>query len=75
MKKRSPEPKMYQYIWLKIRLWAQLNNVPDEILASFVEISPRTFRDYDKSAFNLPLGKLDNFLTAAGLTLEQLMSL
>lgn len=75
MKKKAPEPKIHQYIWLKIRFWQQLNLVTDEILASFIGISTRTIRDYDKNAFNLPLGKLDNFLSATGLTLEQLMSL
>lgn len=75
MKKKAPEPKIHQYIWLKIRFWQQLNLVTDEILASFIGISPRTIRDYDKNAFNLPLGKLDNFLAASGLSLEQLMSL
>ena len=75
MKKKAPEPKIHQYIWLKIRFWQQLNLVTDEILASFIGISTRTIRDYDKSAFNLPLGKLENFLSATGLTLEQLMGL
>lgn len=72
---KTTKPKMYNYLWLKIRLWQRLNGVTDETLASFVEVSPRTFRDYDKSAFNMPIGKLDNFLLASGLTLEQLMSL
>ena len=72
---KTTKPKMYNYLWLKIRLWQRLNGVTDETLASFVEVSPRTCRDYDKNAFNLPLGKLDNFLSATGLTLEQLINL
>ena len=75
MKKRRVEPRVFQYLWLKIRLWQRLNGISDEELASFVGVSPRTFRDYDKSAFNMPIGKLDNFLLASGLTLEQLISL
>jgi len=69
------EPDLCLYLWLKIRLWQQLHGIDDSMLAQFLGISTRSLRDYDKSAVNVTLGKLDSFLRASGLTLEQLMTI
>lgn len=73
--KATKDPEIYLYIWLKIRLWQKLHGIDDSMLAQFLGISTRSLRDYDKSAVNVTLGKLDSFLRASGLTLEQLMTI
>lgn len=65
----------YKRIWCKIRYYQQLNDITNETLAKYLNISVRTLSTYDKDAKNLTLGSIDSFLYNTGLSLEQLNTL
>lgn len=71
---KQKEISLHRKVWCKIRFWQNLNNVTDEALARYLNLSPRTLREYDNNAGVLSLERLENFLSATGLTLEQLIS-
>ena len=62
---------LYKLIWCKIRYWQSLHDVSDADLA----VGERTLRNYDKSAKEITLEKLDNFLMTNRLELHELLSM
>lgn len=74
MKKEIRIPA-YKRIWCKIRYCQQLNDITNETLAKYLNVSVRTLSTYDKDAKNLTLGSIDSFLYNTGLSLEQLNTL
>ncbi len=66
---------LYKLIWVKIRCWQSLQDVSDSDLAFILQISERTLKDYDKNAGNVTLEKLDRFLYANHMDLQQLIGL
>ena len=73
--KRETRIPTYKRIWCKIRYYQQLNDVTNENLAKYLNVSVRTLSSYDKDAKSLTLGNIDSFLYNAGLSLEQLNTL
>lgn len=63
---------LHRRMWLKIRLWQKLNEASDETLARYLDLSPRTLREYDTDAGSLSLKRLESFMSATGLTLDEL---
>lgn len=65
---------LHRQVWCKIRFWQNLNNVPDDTLARYLDLAPRTLREYDADSGSLSLERLESFMSATGLTLDQLVS-
>lgn len=72
MKKPKRIP-IYKSIWCKIRYWQMIYDMSDEELALILGIGNRTIREYDKCADNLTLCRVDKFLVATGMTLDELL--
>ena len=75
MAKKAQRIPLYRRIWCKIRYWQQLKEVSDAELASYLQVGVRTLHDYDKSAENITLGRVDNLLYVTGMELNDLMAL
>lgn len=73
MAKNSKRITLYKQIWARIRYWQNLRDVSDAELANALQVCERTLRDYDKNARCLTLERVDNFLTANNLILEELL--
>ena len=74
MSKRPITIPLHRRVWCKIRFWQSLHNIPDETLARYLDLSVRTLREYDRDAGSLSLERLESFMSATGLTLEQLIT-
>lgn len=66
---------LYRRIWCKIRYWQQLKEVSDAELASYLQVGERTLHQYDISAENVTLGRVDNLLYVTGMELDDLMAM
>lgn len=66
---------LYKRIWCKIRYWQSLKDISDAELAALLQVGERTLKEYDKSAQNVTLEKVDNFLYLTGIELSDLISL
>jgi hypothetical protein len=72
--KKSNRITLYKRIWCKIRYYQQLHNIDDTVLAGQLQVHERTLHEYDKNAVNVTMGKVDSFLYANGITLEELLN-
>lgn len=72
--KKEKRITLYKKIWCKIRYWQNLNDIPDEELATHLGVSIRTIKEYDKDASNITLQKLDRFLYLYDLSLNELLN-
>lgn len=75
MAKKTQRIPLYRKIWCKIRYWQQLKEVSDVELASYLQVGERTLHQYDISAENVTLGRVDNLLYVTGMELNDLMTL
>ncbi len=75
MAKKAARITLYRRIWCKIRYWQQLKEVSDAELASYMQVTERTLREYDKSAQHITLEKIDNLLYIIGMDFNELMTL
>lgn len=66
---------IYKLIWCKIRYWQSLKDVTDSEIAAFLQVGERTLKEYDKSAKNITLEKIDNFLYVNNMELAELLAL
>lgn len=66
---------LYRKIWCKIRYWQNLKDISDAELASYLQVGERTLHQYDISAENVTLGRVDNLLYVTGMELNDLMTL
>lgn len=73
--KKEKRITLYKKIWCKIRYWQSLKDISDAELASLLQIGERTLKEYDKSARNITLEKIDMFLFANHMELTELLSL
>ena len=67
--KRIPLQKL---LWCKIRYYQQLYCMSDELLSETLGVTERTLKAYDKDAGNVTLEKVDNFLQATNLMIQEL---
>ena len=75
MAKKATRITLYRRIWCKIRYWQQLKEVSDAELASYLQVGERILHQYDISAENVTLGRVDNLLYVTGMELEELMAM
>ena len=75
MAKKTQRITLYKRIWCKVRYWQNLRDVSDAELASYLKVGERTLREYDKSAENITLGRVDNLLYVTGMEFNDLMAL
>ena len=75
MAKKASRITLYKRIWCKVRYWQNLRDVSDAELASYLKVCERTLHEYDKSAENITLGRVDNLLYVTGMELNDLMAL
>ncbi len=75
MAKRDKRISLYKKIWCKIRYWQSIYDVSDIELATCLQVCERTLREYDKNAYNITLGKIDNFLVVNKIELDELLAL
>ena len=75
MAKKAARITLYRRIWCKIRYWQQLKEVSDAELASYLQVGERTLHQYDISAENVTLGRVDNLLYVTGMELDDLMAM
>lgn len=75
MAKKNQRITLYKRIWCKIRYWQNLKDISDSELASYLQVGERTLKEYDRSAKNVTLEKVDNFLYITGIELSDLISL
>ena len=73
--KKTSRITLYKRIWCKVRYWQNLRDVSDAELASYLQVGERTLHEYDKSAENITLGRVDNLLYVTGMELNDLMAL
>ena len=73
--KRTPRITLYKKVWCKIRYWQNLRDVSDAELAAALQVGERTLHEYDKSAKNITLEKIDNFLDVNKMELNELLSM
>lgn len=73
--KKEKRIAIYKKIWCKIRYWQNLKDISDAELASCLQICGRTLHEYDKSAKNITLEKIDNFLYTNNMDLSDLIAL
>ena len=73
--KKEIRISIYKKIWCKIRYWQNLKDISDNELASYLQVCERTLRDYDKSARNITLEKIENFLIVTNMELKDLLDL
>jgi len=66
---------LYKMIWCKIRYWQNLRDITDSELAAALQLGERTLHEYDKSAKNITLEKIDNFLDVNKMELNELLSM
>ena len=72
MKLKPTSVPLHRQVWLKIRFWQKLNNASDETLARYLDLSVRTLRLYDNDAGSLSLERIERFMSATGITLDEL---
>lgn len=75
MTKKTQRITLHRRIWCKIRYWQQLKEVSDAELASYLQVGERTLHQYDISAENVTLGRIDNLLYVTGMDFNDLMAL
>lgn len=75
MAKNTKRITLYKHIWARIRYWQNLRDVSDTELASYLQVGERTLHEYDKSAENVTLGRVDNLLYVTGMDFNDLMAL
>jgi hypothetical protein len=75
MAKKEQRITLYKRIWCKVRYWQSLRDVSDAELASYLQVGERTLHEYDKSAENITLGRVDNLLYITGMDFNELMAL
>ena len=75
MAKKAQRITLYKKIWAKVRYWQNLNDISDAELASYLQVGERTLHDYDKSAENVTLGRVENLLYVTGMELDELMAM
>ena len=73
--KKEKRVTIYKKIWCKIRYWQSLKDISDRELAAYLQVCERTLRRYDKSARNITLEKIDNFLVVNCMVLEELLAM
>jgi len=73
--KKEKRIAIYKKIWCKIRYWQNLKDISDAELAACLQICERTLHEYDKSAKNITLEKIDNFLYTNNMDLSDLIAL
>lgn len=73
--RREKRITIYKLIWCKIRYWQSLKDVTDSEIAAFLQVGERTLKEYDKSAKNITLEKIDNFLYVNNMELAELLAL
>ena len=65
---------LYSRIWSNIRIWQKKNSISETQLAADLRVDERTLKEYDKSAHNLTLAKIDNLLTAENISLNVILN-
>lgn len=75
MKKNKDEISLHDWVWFKIRFYQKVHKLSNEILAAYLGVSERTLLEYEKSAANLTLGKIENFLKSVDLEFSELLNL
>ena len=75
MAKKAQRITLYKRIWCKVRYWQALKEISDAELASYLQVGERTLHEYDKSAENVTLGRVDNLLYLTGMDFNDLMAL
>ena len=75
MSKKTQRITLYKRIWCKVRYWQALKDVSDAELASYLQVGERTLHEYDKSAENITLGRVDNLLYVTGMDFNDLIAL
>lgn len=65
---------LYTDIWTRIRKWQNKHGVSEAQLAADLRVTEKTLKVYDKSAHHLTLEKIDNLLTAEGISLSDLIT-
>ena len=75
MAKKAQRITLYKKIWAKVRYWQNLNDISDAELASYLQVGERTLHEYDKSAENVTLGRVENLLYVTGMELDELMAM
>ena len=72
---KSNRITLQKYIWCKIRYYQQLNDISDSDLASSLDVTERTLKEYDKSANNVTLAKVDRFLYVNNMKISDLLNM
>lgn len=75
MAKKATRITLYKRIWCKVRYMQSLKDISDAELASYLQVSERTLHQYDVSAENVTLGRIDNLLYVTGIELDELMAM
>ena len=71
---RTERLTLYRWLWCRIRYYQQLNDITDNELANALGVHIRTLKEYDKTAENVTLGRIDSFLYINGLSLNDLLN-
>lgn len=66
---------LYKSLWAKIRYFQTIFDITDSELAATLNVGERTLHQYDITAKNVTLEKVDLFLLRYNLDLNSLMSM
>ena len=69
---RSPKVKVPKTIWARIRYYQTLD-MPDTVLAEYLNVCTKTLHNYDKGAANLTLGQIGAYLEYTGRDITDLV--
>jgi hypothetical protein len=68
--KQIPLEKM---LWAKIRYYQMMLGISDDTLAGYLQITPRTMRNYDHCADSLCVGQIESFLISTDLSITDII--
>ena len=70
----SPAQMIPKVIWAKIRYYQTLDDMPDEVLAEYLNICTKTLKTYDKGAVNLTIGQIAEYINRTDRKMTDLIA-
>lgn len=73
MRKQTKESPIYDIIWSNIRRIQYLEHITDYYLAEMLCVTERTLLNYDKEPKRITLEKIQLFIDATNVTINELI--
>ena len=73
MRKQQKENPIYDIIWSNIRRIQYLEHLTDYYLSEILNVSERTLLNYDKEPQRVTLDKIQSFMDATNVKIDELI--